>query len=96
MYTHVMATPTILDNLLAERRIPPLVAVLLESADRGRELACSPAWLACLTQEVVPWVRQTFGTTVDPRQTIVGGASLGGLAAAYAGLHHPELFGNIR
>jgi enterochelin esterase-like enzyme len=33
--------------------------------------------------------------TADPARTVVGGASGGGLAAAFAALHHPERFGNV-
>lgn len=40
-------------------------------------------------------MRRLFNVTSDPQQTVVGGSSLGGLAAAYAGFRHPETFGNI-
>jgi hypothetical protein len=33
--------------------------------------------------------------TDRPEQTIIGGASLGGLAAAFVGFKHPEVFGNV-
>jgi enterochelin esterase family protein len=33
--------------------------------------------------------------TTDPERTTVGGASFGGLAAAYVAFKHPELFGNV-
>jgi len=33
--------------------------------------------------------------TAKPEQTIIGGLSLGGLAAAYTALQHPEVFGNV-
>jgi len=41
-YLHLAPTPTILDNLLHEGKIPPLVAVLLDSLGqtRNRELPC--------------------------------------------------------
>jgi enterochelin esterase-like enzyme len=31
----------------------------------------------------------------DPRQTVIGGSSLGGVAATCAALHHPQTFGNV-
>jgi len=40
-------------------------------------------------------VRRSYNVTADPRRVLVGGSSYGGLAAAYAGLRHPETFGNI-
>ncbi|MDO8539242.1 MAG: alpha/beta hydrolase-fold protein [Opitutaceae bacterium] len=33
--------------------------------------------------------------TTDPRRTIIGGLSYGGLAGTYAALLHPETFGNV-
>ena len=94
----IVPTPTILDNLIAENRIPPIIAVFIDNPSgdtRSRELPCNPAFADFLNSELVPWVRQLFNVTNDPRQTVVGGSSLGGLAAAYAGFRHPETFGNI-
>jgi enterochelin esterase family protein len=91
-------TPTILDNLIAENRIPPMIAVLIDNPPgdtRSRELPCNPTFADFLNFELVPWARRMFNVTSDPQQTVVGGSSLGGLAAAYAGFRHPETFGNI-
>lgn len=91
-------TPTILDNLIAANRIPPMIAVLIDNAPgdaRSRELPCNPTFADFLNFELVPWARRLFNVTSDPQQTVVGGSSLGGLAAAYAGFRHPETFGNI-
>jgi len=97
-YTRMIPTPTILDNLLAAGQLPPLVALLLDSPDqetRNRELTCYPPFCDFLAQEFLPWARQHYHITSDPARTIIGGSSFGGLAAAFAGLRHPELFGNV-
>lgn len=97
-YTSVVPTPTILDNLLAEGRIPPLVAVFVSNPDqetRGRELPCHPPFVRFLTDELIPWVRARYRITDDPRLTIVGGSSYGGLAAAHAALMRPDVFGAV-
>ena len=94
----IIPTPTILDNLIADNRIPPLVTVLIDNGPgdaRSRELPCNPNFADFLNFELVPWVRRTYNVTDDPQRTIVGGASYGGLAAAYAGFRHPETFGII-
>lgn len=45
---------------------------------------------------VVPWgYRSRYHVTSNRRSIIVGGSSLGGLAAAYCGLRRPDIFGNI-
>jgi enterochelin esterase family protein len=87
--------PTTLDNLIGAGRIPPLVAVFVRQRDRWRELTCSPAFLGFLADELVPWVRQRYAVSADPRRVIVRGLSLGGLMASYCALRRPDVFGNV-
>jgi len=97
-YTRLVPTPTILDNLLADGRIPPLVAVLPSNPDqetRTRELPAHPPFAEFLAAELIPWARANYHLTTDPSKAVVAGSSFGGLAATYAGLTHPELFGNV-
>jgi len=95
LYVNSAQVATTLDNLIAAGVIPPLVAVMLDNPDRFRELACSPAYADFLAQEIVPWARANYHATDRPEQTIIGGVSLGGLAAACVGFKHPEVFGNV-
>ena len=91
-------TETILDNLISENRIPPMVAVFIDNGPgdaRSRELPCNPIFADFLNFELMPWARRLYNVTTDPRQVVVAGSSYGGLAAAYAGLRHPETFGNV-
>ncbi|HMC26670.1 MAG TPA: alpha/beta fold hydrolase, partial [Verrucomicrobiae bacterium] len=91
-------TEAILDNLIAEKRIPPTVAVFVDNGPgnaRSRELPCNPAFADFLNFELVPWVRRLYNVTTDPQHIVVGGSSYGGLAATYAALRHPETFGNV-
>ena len=97
-YIQLIPTPTILDNLFAEDRLPPLVAILVGSPfdpTRQRDLACYPPFEEFVTKELLPWARATYHLTQDPVQTCVVGGSRGGLAAAYLGFKHPELFGQV-
>ena len=98
MYLDLIPVPTILDNLVAAHRIPPLVGVLIGSvADktRDRDLQCYPPYLDFLAREIIPWIRRNCHVTTDPHKTVVAGLSAGGLAAAFAGLRFPDIFGNI-
>jgi enterochelin esterase-like enzyme len=95
LYVNSAQVATTLDNLIAAGVIPPLVAVMVDNPDRFHELACSSEYDDFLTQEVVPWARANYHATDRPEQTIIGGASLGGLAAACVGFKHPEVFGNV-
>jgi enterochelin esterase family protein len=97
-YLRDMRIADLLDNLIGEHRIAPLVAVMVRALPgdaRNRELSCDPNFTEFLAAELVPWVRHNYPVSADPRRTIVGGYSLGGLEAAYAASVHPELFGAV-
>jgi len=92
-----LPAPTILDNLIAENRIPALVVVFVANAEgaRTRELTCSPAFAECICQELLPWVRERYPISPDPQQAIIGGFSYGALAAAFTALRCPQVFGKV-
>jgi enterochelin esterase-like enzyme len=95
---NVLWIPKILDLLIAQGKIPPMVAVMTDESVpsvRNSELPCDPKFSDFLAQELVPWMHQNYRATQQPDQTIVAGASYGGLASVYAGLEHPEVFGNV-
>lgn len=96
-YLSLVPTPTILNNLISEARIPPMVALLIDNVAgaRDRELVCNPEFTRALVAELLPWAHGLYNFTNDPRQTVVAGSSAGGLASACAGLWHPETFGNV-
>jgi len=94
-YVNTARVATVLDNLIAAGLIPPLVAVMVENPNRWRELSCNPTHADFLAQEIVPWARANYHATDRPEQTIIGGTSLGGLQAAFVGLKHAEVFGNV-
>jgi enterochelin esterase family protein len=87
--------PVILDNLITDKKLPPLVAVFVDHIERNKELACSEPFADFLATELVPWVRKNYRVRPEPGRVIVGGMSLGGLMAAYCGFRHPEVFGNV-
>jgi enterochelin esterase family protein len=97
-WTGRLAAPATLDNLIAAGRIPPLIALMPDAGDtatRWRELACSEAFLAFLTGELLPWATGRWGISADPADTLIAGASLGGLTALFAGLRAPARFGCV-
>jgi enterochelin esterase family protein len=85
----------ILDDLIARRRIPQIVAILVGNVDRARDLMCSADFSDSMARELVPWAREKYHVTMDAAQSVVAGSSLGGLAASFTGFTHPEVFGNI-
>lgn len=91
----MIRAPTILDNLIAEGAIPPLVAVLVDSPERMRELRYDDGFVAFVADELLPWARREGNATDDPRRTIAAWSSAGGLAAAFLAYRRPDVVGNV-
>jgi enterochelin esterase family protein len=90
--------PTVLDNLIADKRIPPVVAALPDSLDaetRSRELKLHDPFVEFVTDELLPWAHERLSFADDPAKTVAAGSSLGGLAAAFCGLRRPGVFGLV-
>ncbi len=97
-YTSDIPVPTIMDNFVASGQLAPMVVLMvcnLSYEARERELPCYPPFVRFLTEELLPWAHTQVAITHDPAATIVGGSSDGGLAAIYAALTRPDVFGNV-
>jgi len=103
-FTFAVGVPHILDSLLADGEIPPLVAVMVDNpgstweqsmAIRERELSCYPPFSDFLAQELVPWLQESYYITTNPLRISLAGGSVGALAAAFAARQHPGTFGNV-
>jgi enterochelin esterase-like enzyme len=90
-------TPVILDNLQAKGKIPPMLAVLVDSLweARKKELSNHEPFLDFLAKELLPWLHKGWHVTSDPSKTIACGLSAGGLTAGYVAFKRPDLFGNV-
>lgn len=90
-------TPDILDNLIGERRIRPVVAVFIDTPQPSRrtDLWLSDPFADFITDELIPWARASFGLSTDPRETAVAGSSLGGLTAMFAATRRPQVVGHV-
>lgn len=71
-----------------ERRVDELVPWKMSQG--GGQL---PAFLAWVISTVLPEAHQVYGTVPGPLGAVLGGSSLGGLAALWGHLKHPEAFG---
>lgn len=103
-FTFAVGVPHILDNLLADGEISPLVAVMVDNpgstwqqsmAIREEELSCYPPFSDFLAQELVPWLQDAYHVTKKPRRITLAGGSVGALAAAFVAHRHPGTFGNV-
>jgi len=96
-YLGLMHIDSLLDRLdgVASDRLPVVVLVPADRVNRTAQYDCNPAWSDFLAERLVPWTENRFGTSGRPEDHVVGGFSLGGLAAACAAVRHPDVFGGV-
>lgn len=91
-------TPLILDNLQAENKIPPIVAIFIHNYSgfsRGKDLLCYPQFADFIVKELVPWAQENYNTSSNPAHSVLVGSSSGGLAATFIAFKYPNIFRNV-
>jgi len=92
----------VLDNLMADKRIQPVVGIFVDprtdprnaqTSMRMLDYSMSDTFVNALLTELRPRLMKKYKLTTKPEHTAVMGASLGGLIATYAAYKHPEVFG---
>jgi len=95
------------DELLAKRKIEPLVIAAVYHAGANRLYEYTPTKTRKLdgggaarhakmvVEELRPWLWTKYRLLPQPRHTGLGGSSMGGLATLYLGLECPEVFGKL-
>jgi enterochelin esterase family protein len=86
--------PATLDNLITDGRIRPTI-VLFDPGNRGGGFAGHAGYGEALVKEVLPVLRASYSISTNPADTVIGGFSAGGTAAAQIALLHSEVFGNV-
>ena len=97
--------PTILDNMIADGRLPVLVAVMIDSgggdaqgSQRGLEYdTMSGLYAEYIETEVLPRITQDYHVTFtkNPNGRMTMGGSSGGSAALSMAWYHPELYHRV-
>jgi pullulanase len=77
--------------LRTEEYVPPVTTEPLI----GGKVPAGESTVAWIRHEVMPRVERAFRVSGGPANTGIGGASLGGLMALYAGAAHAETFGLV-
>ena len=89
---------TIVDNLIASKRIRPFAMALVQNGGpaRGIEYTCSESTLGFVFECVIPLAQEHLTLTPPGGEPYgVLGASLGGLMAMYTGMRLPQVFGKV-
>jgi predicted alpha/beta superfamily hydrolase len=92
---------------IREGRVEPLIIVGVNHAGEKRVNEYTPTkdakrkggkaqqYLGALLEEIKPFIDSTYRTMPCAHNTGIGGSSLGGLFALYAGLECPDVFGKV-
>ena len=92
--------PTILDNLIGEKKIEPIIVVLIDHREpanrtnnrRMEELNMSAKYLNFFTNEFIPAIEKQYPVQADAAHRAIMGSSIGGLTSAYFIFSRPDLF----
>lgn len=97
-YQSMIPVPTILDNLISAKQIDPTIAVFVDNASvegRAADMYPNRAFTEFVTTQLMSRIRSQYAVTQDPTKVLIGGFSLGGLAATHIAWRHPEIFGAV-
>lgn len=97
------------DRLIREEKIPPLIIVGIDNAQNDRMKEYIPYrslqprilwprgrdYSKFLIGEVMPFVRHKYRVANEPKNTGLGGSSLGALISLYTVMQRPEIFGRL-
>jgi enterochelin esterase family protein len=97
IYLNRVELPNILDNLINEKKIEPMIAVLFGTYRSTRDviLPLNFEFKNEFINDVLPLVRSSYNTSLNPEKNIIGGMSYGGLAAAFIAFDNPNIFGKV-
>ncbi|MDZ7372961.1 MAG: alpha/beta hydrolase-fold protein [candidate division KSB1 bacterium] len=96
-YINLAQAPNVLDNLIAEGRIQPLVAVFVPPVDRNPEYAGGrkAAFSHFIVDELMPYLYRRYRVRREANAHAVLGASNGGNISLYLAVHYPDVFANV-
>ena len=97
-WNNVGMVSNIFDNLIAEKKAVPFIAVMINSMLRkdGRiSLIRDDGFDKMLTEDVIPFVEKHYRTRNGKKDRAIAGLSMGAYMTADIAFGHPELFGYV-
>lgn len=97
------AAVVVLDNLIYQKKIEPVIAVFVNPIDpetetnnrRADQFGVEETYLAFYTDELIPEIETNYKVDASKESRAIMGTSLGGLNSAYFGFSRPDIFGDI-
>jgi enterochelin esterase-like enzyme len=84
-----------LDNLIAARDIPPVLAALVQTRDRTGEYARGRRHARYLVRDLLPLLNLRFPVSDRAGERVLLGASLGAVASLSTAFRYPGVFGGL-
>jgi len=88
-------TPTILDNLIAENKITPTIAVLVWNMENRSEDLMSTDFANFIAKELIPWAGIKYNIHPKADKIVLAGSSRGGFASSFIAFNHSDVVGNV-
>jgi enterochelin esterase-like enzyme len=96
-YITLGKTKNILDYLIDNKSIQPVIGIFVPAVNRTEEYNGSKKekYTKFIVEELMPNIDQRYMTSKNPQKRANIGASSGGNISLYIGMKHPEAFGKI-
>jgi enterochelin esterase family protein len=96
-YLSLANAGNILDYLIAEKMIVPVIGVFVPPVTREPEYVgeLKDSYRRFIVEELMPFIDTKYRTRKDPAGRAMTGISNGGYISLYIGISNPEAFGNI-
>ncbi len=96
-YISFAKTNNILDNLIAENKIPKVIALFVPPVERNPEYidAKQDKFTDAIISELIPWTEGNYRVSASPSSRVVLGSSAGGNISLYIAMKHSEIFGKV-
>jgi enterochelin esterase family protein len=92
-YVEAVGVPHLLDRLIAEARLEPLVAIFVDTPDRRTEYSLHAGYRRMMVEELVPRVVEDYRVENRAERRLLAGGSRGGQMAIDLCLAAPQVFG---
>jgi len=108
--TGAFRVPIVFDNLIHQKRIPPLIGLFINPGHKGATPPANPGqsdnrsyeydalsdeYVQFLIEEMIPEVGKSYVLADDPNMRAIGGLSSGGICAFTAAWQRPDYFHKV-
>jgi len=96
-YLSLADTKNVLDYLIGNDLIDPVIGVFVPAVNRNEEYHgnLKEEYAEFIVAEVMGWADNKYRTLTDPQFRAMAGASDGGNISLWIGMNHPEVFGKV-